>query len=415
VDDFDRETALRDTATFILPLAALALLLYVPFYAGFDSQAGGIDAVRGAGTRPLHSFLFWAPLFAAALPLPAYLLATDREALRGTRLLHIVAIPAGLLAVWALFILSAGTNLIDAVSARGFGWLTLALVSLCFMACVLALWRRLELAAGDQLGLEARGNVYAAAPILTMMTAALLLILGAELFFVRDVFNSRLNTVFKLSYQAWLLLGASGAAGLGIVVASWRPSATGRVLRPVWAASLTVVIGAALLYPLGATLSRSGGLGRDARSLDGLAYAKRDSHEDWAAADWLKRRAGPRERLVEATGGQYTSSGRMAAWSGVPALLGWRGHELQWGRDEATLAERERDIDLIYTSESLGEALPLLQKHSVTYVVVGSVERAKYPPAGLQKFTSLPEMFRLGQSAIYRVPVGVAEPAATKP
>jgi YYY domain-containing protein len=154
VDDFDRETALRDTATFILPLAALALLLYVPFYAGFDSQAGGIDAVRGAGTRPLHSFLFWAPLFAAALPLPAYLLATDREALRGTRLLHIVAIPAGLLAVWALFILSAGTNLIDAVSARGFGWLTLALVSLCFVACVLALWRRLELAPAISWGLK---------------------------------------------------------------------------------------------------------------------------------------------------------------------------------------------------------------------------------------------------------------------
>jgi uncharacterized membrane protein len=250
-----------------------------------------------------------------------------------------------------------------------------------------------------------------------MAATALLLILGAELFYVRDVFNSRLNTVFKLYYQAWLLLGVSGAAGLYLLAATWRPSGSiaSRTLRPVWAASVTLLVAAALLYPLGATLSRTDGFSMPGRTLDGLAHARRTSPDDWALRNWLVRRAGPNERIIEGTGGQYTVAGRIAAWSGVPAVLGWRGHEVQWGRDDSLLAERERDVDLVYTTDSLADALTILQKYRVTYVVVGSVERAKYPAPGLQKFSSLPEPFRQGEASLYRVPFEVSEPAAAGP
>ncbi len=49
----------------------------------------------------------------------------------------------------------------------------------------------------------------------------MLLILGTELFFVQDLFGSRLNTVFKLYYQAWLLLGCAGAYGAYWLVQEW--------------------------------------------------------------------------------------------------------------------------------------------------------------------------------------------------
>jgi uncharacterized membrane protein len=41
----------------------------------------------------------------------------------------------------------------------------------------------------------------------------------------------------------------------------------------------------------------------------------------------------------------------------------------------------------------------------VTYVVVGSVERATYPAAGLQKFDNgLVSAFTVGSTTIYRMP-----------
>jgi uncharacterized membrane protein len=41
----------------------------------------------------------------------------------------------------------------------------------------------------------------------------------------------------------------------------------------------------------------------------------------------------------------------------------------------------------------------------VTYVFVGSVERAKYPAPGLQKFEgTLPAPFKQGGATVYRVP-----------
>ena len=47
-----------------------------------------------------------------------------------------------------------------------------------------------------------------------------LLLLGCELFYIEDIFSGflpRQNTVFKLAYQAWLLLAVAGAATLAFV------------------------------------------------------------------------------------------------------------------------------------------------------------------------------------------------------
>ncbi|HEX5139431.1 MAG TPA: hypothetical protein VFX19_00680, partial [Dehalococcoidia bacterium] len=111
------------------------------------------------------------------------------------------------------------------------------------------------------------------------------------------------------------------------------------------------------------------------------------------------------ERLVEATGGEYSVAGRMSSWTGIPSILGWQGHEKQWGRDDRTLAVRANAVKTIYESTSLDDALPILQQYGVTYVVVGSVERATYPAAGLQKFDNgLVSAFTVGSTTIYRMP-----------
>jgi uncharacterized membrane protein len=225
-----------------------------------------------------------------------------------------------------------------------------------------------------------------------------------------------MNTVFKLSYQAWLLLGIGGSFSLYWFVSVWAPS--GRhalvVFRGAGTVAVAFVLAGALLYPLGATLSRTDGFARPDRTLNGLAHARGATPDDIAVADWLRRRAGPDERIVEAVGGQYSAAGRISAWTGVPSVLGWPGHERQWGRDPRVVGAREADVDLLYRTESLAEAIAILQKYDVTYVFIGRIERATYPAAGLEKFeNSLPSVLRNGTAALYRVlPEGlVTQPA----
>jgi uncharacterized membrane protein len=243
-------------------------------------------------------------------------------------------------------------------------------------------------------------------PVLAMTFTALLLVLGCELLFIQDVFKSRVNTVFKLYYQAWLLLGVSGAVGAYWLLS--RPktvlSKAGSFGRDVWWGVALVLVAGALLYPLGGVFSRTEGLAKAPRSLDALYQARLQSAEDVAVAEWLRTRAERGEVLIEATSNDYTPGARISTWSGVPAVLGWGGHEQQWGRSVTEVTQRQKDVDAIYGATTMAEALPLLRKYDVTYVIVGQQEISKYPPASLTKFESLPQAHRIGQTTVYRVP-----------
>ena len=102
----------------------------------------------------------------------------------------------------------------------------------------------------------------------------------------------------------------------------------------------------------------------------------------------------------------------MSARTGIPTVLGWDSHERQWGRDGDLLAQRRADVDRVYTSPSLEEALAILRQYDVTYVFVGRVERQQYAVEGLLKFEAAwPAVFRSGETVIYRTPA--SEPIET--
>ena len=397
------------TADFVLPLAAVAAAAYLPFYLNISTQESGFAAVSG-GTKPLHAILFWAPLMAVVLPLPLLRITQDAGARETRRITIAAALPALLILLWSalLIVNEGGSAAMDAIGDRGANWLTVLFFAAALAAVLLALWRALEVPVAGEPALV---------PVLAATATALLLVLGSELFYVRDVFSSRLNTVFKLSYQAWLLLAVSGAYSAYWFLTRWQPEkgTTAATVRGAWSGVAGLVLLGALLYPLGATLSRTEGLGRPGRTLDGLAYTLKEAPNDFAAMDWLRDNADPGERIVEATGGQYTVSGRVAVRTGIPTVVGWRGHEVQWGRNGGLLGQRETDVDRAYTTEALAEALTILQKYDVTYVFVGTVERSKYPAPGLQKFEALPRAFASADTVIYRVPLGSAIPGSSSP
>ncbi len=409
-----RWSLLADTAGFALPLVVLAVLAYLPFYFDFHTQASGLEPVEGGATRLNHELIFWGPFAVLLVPFVLWTLLRDEgwRWLTADRV-QLAAVPSALiLVVWVIWVLAKGGvgNLSDQLSARGANWLTdLALIAL-LTTTILALWREL----GDSGDEEDRRLVVFA---LIASGVGALLVLGTEFFFVNDTFGSRMNTVFKLYYQAWLLLAVASALALYRLASAWlsgprAPWNWRRTLGWAWAGASGLVLAAALVYPLSATLNRTDELG-GARGLDGLAFARRNDPDEFAAVRWLADHVVGEAVIAEAVGGSYSAAGRVSAWTGIPTILGWPGHELQWRGSYAPFEGREADVDRIFGGTDEAETKELLAKYNVRYIFVGSVERDKYSPEALAKFKDMFQVaFQQGNVTIYRVVGPVAPEAA---
>ena len=128
---------------------------------------------------------------------------------------------------------------------------------------------------------------------LILLATGFFLLAGAEMFYVSDSFGGglrRMNTVFKVYYQAWLLLGL--AASYGIYYWVSRPVGFPRGARftdrhwvkaaghYLWMVLVALLVLASLYYPVGAVLDRTGllrpGYSAADHTMDGLAFLQRD-------------------------------------------------------------------------------------------------------------------------------------------
>jgi uncharacterized membrane protein len=215
----------------------------------------------------------------------------------------------------------------------------------------------------------------------------LLMPLGTEFLFVRDLFNSRMNSVFKLYYQSWTLLSIAG--GFAIVYL-WQ--ALPRRAAVVWAIPTGLLIAGGFAFTFAATYTRTNRLqATSGLSLDGLRWW-RDTHPgDLEAAAWISDRAPRGAVILEAyADGGYTHVGRISMATGRPTLLGWSQHEHQW-RGHAILPEldrRKQAVRDLYGSAGDAQALDIIDRFGIQYVVVGPMERAQgyYSPEGEARF-----------------------------
>jgi len=92
--------------------------------------------------------------------------------------------------------------------------------------------------------------------------------------------------------------------------------------------------------------------------------------------------------ILEATTGDYQAGGRISAMTGLPTVIGWNSPErmMRPGWTEL-VSQRQLAVSQMYGSlGSFASIEPLLRQYDVEYIYVGSIERALYEPAALQKF-----------------------------
>jgi len=233
--------------------------------------------------------------------------------------------------------------------------------------------------------------------VLLLFATGALLVLGVEYVYLRDHFGTRMNTVFKFYFQAWVVWGIAGAYALADFV---RRNRVGVGMVAV------LLVAAGFVYPLLAIPARANETG-GRPTLDGTAYLADMEPDDYAAFVWLNQNVSGAPVILEAPGDHfraYIYEGRVSAHTGLPTLLGWGDHENQWRGNYDEPARREPDIESLYTSVDAREVMALVSKYDIRYVYVGPLERTLYPAAGLAKFAGLGEaVYDTGKVAIYRM------------
>ncbi|TVR68995.1 MAG: hypothetical protein EA415_14755 [Sphaerobacteraceae bacterium] len=233
------------------------------------------------------------------------------------------------------------------------------------------------------------------------------LVLSVDLILVADhLYTSdweRMNTIFKLYFQAWTLIGiASAAALLWLIhrtIHRFGPLLLNRLVGDnepdrrwiyVGTAVPVVMLSATLLaYPVFGTIDRFSQRMESSPSFPslqgnewmtgGVLYNQEgeaiDFTGDRLAIDWLRESAEGTPVILEASIGTYRGGGsRISSATGFPAVLGWDFHQSQQ-RPGEEVSPRLAEVREIYSTTDLERKRYLIRRHAIEYIIVGDVER----------------------------------------
>ncbi len=225
------------------------------------------------------------------------------------------------------------------------------------------------------------------------------LILIPEFFYAKDIYpdHFRANTMFKLGYQAYILMSLAAA------YTYWQLKDT--LKNTILVVLFALITGLPMLYSLYSFKSYYGDL-RKAPLLNGIAWLQESHPADYELVQYINSSIKDYAVILEAQGDSYTDYNRISSYTGLPTPAGWWVHEWLWRGSPDIVGVRSPDIQRIYETTDPNEARQLLQKYRVDYVVVSRLEQDKYPSLFEKKFEQIGRLiFRSsdGSGALYQV------------
>ena len=388
-----------------------AVLVYLPYLLTAQSQAGGFLpnlfnptrlpqflAMFGWGLlllvallllawcdrRPSWPRLGFSTLFVIGAPLLFIVLSVFLATVtpQGQELLRRMALPAG------------ATDYLPFIVQRWSGqfW-TFALVGVLLSAALALAGARLRNDSGSTLLF-----------VLGLAGIGLALVYAPEFVFLRDNFGTRMNTVFKFYYQAWLLFGLAGGYTAIVALSRWR----GWRLAPALLSLAAILLAVATsVYLVAGAYSKTNGFAGNP-TFDATGYLAGYGPSELAAVNWVMANTRPDAVVVEGKGASYNAgTSRISAMTGRPTLLGWDGHESQWrgAAYGAMAAGRPQALEQLYRDAPAADLRQLADQWDIDYLYLGPAERNQY---GVTPFHQarldqvFDRVFQDGDVAIYR-------------
>lgn len=425
--EHDLVVLLKDFFGTGLLIGISGVILYLPFYYGFSSQAGGVIPNVIYITRGTHLWLMFAPFF---LPLFVYLVRKwMQNTSRSTKLLamkttgwllfSLILISSILLVFAILSGLIPGTAdlpglFLGSVAAPGWREIILegllrrvtipgALVTLLVLITLVfaQLYKRVQPPDTES---EETTNSDGEPFVLLLLIIGVLLVLVPEFIYLRDMFGYRINTIFKFYFQAWVLIAIGGAYATLVL---WNRLK--QAPRIVFQIIMVLLIGSTTIYPILGIASKTNKFSAPENwTLDGAAHIKYASIDEYDAIQMLSE--APIGVVAEAVGHSYSSFGRISVNTGLPGVLGWENHLSQWRGGTEEMGTRNYDLQQLYCAKDWGAASEIIERYDIRYIVIGNLERSAYVlndsncPYGLQEgkfIRNMDQIFQQNNIAVY--------------
>ncbi|MBI9046463.1 MAG: hypothetical protein JEZ06_18375 [Anaerolineaceae bacterium] len=442
---------LMDLITMCITLGAAGVILYLPFYLGFGSQAGGFLPSLFFFTKGKQLWMMFAGMLVPAFIWLIWLNwkhSSKKQLIQGSVFSAIIVfgfwfvsyifgwvfsvVPQWmnnlisqtgnpnllngkaqeLINMGGLFYGMQGSSnpseiLIDSLGRRfAFpgAWITLLLMLMLVWGGIMIYNSENGFAISKES--DVPKSTYTLNPIhgfvLLLLLMGLALVIVPEFIYLRDQFGWRMNTIFKFYFQAWILWGIAAATILSILRIELKTP-----VKQISNLIISLIFLAGCIYPIFGIRMKIQNIDWQNLSLDGTAHIQRYNADEMEAIEWL--REAPIEVLAEAVGGSYSGYARISTNSGQTSVIGWPGHESQWGRDGGMLGRREQDIETLYRTSSWQEAQRVLNEYDIGYVYIGNLEESQYR-LNLEKFDrNLEILFSNKNVKIYGVSDDVKE------
>src|SRR5699024_10070688 len=151
-----------------------------------------------------------------------------------------------------------------------------------------------------------------------------------ELIYVEDIYSGdykRANTMFKLTYQAFIMFGICS----GFIFIKFF-----KAKRYLWQKKLAIVtfllFVSTLLYTPVAVKGWYGDIRKieNYKGLDSSLFLKEKMPEDYRGIEWIIENIERNAIILEANGDSYSDYQRISVFTGNPTVLGWYVHEWLW-------------------------------------------------------------------------------------
>ena len=221
---------------------------------------------------------------------------------------------------------------------------------------------------------------------LLLFTAFILLYLS-ELFYVKDIFGNRMNTIFKFHYQVWIVFSITSGISLKFLFEYNLRNIT----RIILSISFLILATSNIYFVTASYLTKIKESSNLNPNLSSINHLENDTNK-YELIKYLRLNSNHNDVIIETQGKSYTNDSQISSESRIPTILGWVGHQLQWRSNHSDIYNREEDIDTFYISNDSQEIINIINKYSITMIILGPNEIEKYNINSLNKFLNISEI-----------------------
>ena len=215
-----------------------------------------------------------------------------------------------------------------------------------------------------------------------IIISSCLILIGVENFRVIDLFDNRMNTIFKSYFQVWILI--SLFAPMLMAKLKLFQNNKNKILKVLFISIFTisfVQFGSNIYYSTDKFIFK--------KTLNSSDFIEKYYEGALNVVYWISTNTKKEDIIFYEVGNDYEITSFFSSFSGRSSPIGWPGHQKQWGRDSDEINSRVNDL------RGYGDNLGILKEYNVNYLITKNT--------ALIKNKNFMQVYTNNKFSIYRI------------